>query len=82
MGSADDHELCYNLGVQLGDRGDYEAEIAMYKKALAIKPDFGKAWCAVPRGSSRSRSAFSRGSALLRQRPRAAALSCGSALGS
>ena len=32
------------LGVQLGERGEYEAEIEMYRRALAIKPDLGMAW--------------------------------------
>ena len=42
--NADDHELCYNVGVQLGDRGQVEAEKQMYERALRIKPDFGQAW--------------------------------------
>ena len=35
--NADDHELCYNLAVQYGAKGEYDREIEFYKMALAIK---------------------------------------------
>ena len=41
---ADDHELCYNLAVLLGDKGDTAQEVLMLRKAIAAKPDFGRAW--------------------------------------
>ena len=42
--NADDWELCYNLGVALGDQGRYAEEAVMYQKALAINPKHAKAW--------------------------------------
>mmetsp|Transcript_63876 Transcript_63876/g.101242 ORF Transcript_63876/g.101242 Transcript_63876/m.101242 type:complete len:561 (+) Transcript_63876:79-1761(+) len=42
--NADDHELCYNIGVQLGEKGDLTGEMEMYRRAIAIKHDFGQAW--------------------------------------
>ena len=41
--NADDWELCYNLGVALGDKGELAEEAVMYRKAIAVKPDEAKA---------------------------------------
>ena len=42
--NADDHELCFNLAVLLGDQGDADAEIEWLHQTLKVKPDFSKAW--------------------------------------
>lgn len=50
--NAEDAELCYNLGVKLGDqkamgKGDHtngDVEMEMYARAVKIDPKFGGAW--------------------------------------
>ena len=42
--NADDAELCYNLGIKLGERGDQKAEMIMYARATQADPKFGGAW--------------------------------------
>mmetsp|Transcript_17517 Transcript_17517/g.31608 ORF Transcript_17517/g.31608 Transcript_17517/m.31608 type:complete len:729 (-) Transcript_17517:212-2398(-) len=42
--NADDAELCYNLGIKFGARGDTKAEMTMYARATRIDPNFGGAW--------------------------------------
>ena len=42
--NADDAELCYNLGIKLGARGDKKGEMTMYAKATQVDPKFGGAW--------------------------------------
>merc|ERR1712150_145717 len=40
----DDWELCYNLGVALGDLGQFLEEAEMYRRALKINPAHAKSW--------------------------------------
>ncbi len=42
--NAEDAELCYNLGIKLGAKGDVKAEMAMYARATNADPSFGGAW--------------------------------------
>jgi len=42
--NADDAELCYNLGIKLGERGEKKSEMAMYARAISADPTFGGAW--------------------------------------
>lgn len=42
--NAEDAELCYNLGIKLGAKGDMKAEMAMYARATTADPKFGGAW--------------------------------------
>ena len=43
--NAEDAELCYNLGIKLGQqKGDTKGEMAMYARATTIDPKFGGAW--------------------------------------
>eukprot|EP00554_Chaetoceros_debilis_P002154 CAMPEP_0194089318 /NCGR_PEP_ID=MMETSP0149-20130528/33730_1 /TAXON_ID=122233 /ORGANISM="Chaetoceros debilis, Strain MM31A-1" /LENGTH=650 /DNA_ID=CAMNT_0038773209 /DNA_START=246 /DNA_END=2198 /DNA_ORIENTATION=+ len=42
--NAEDVELCYNLGIKLGAKGDIKGEMAMYARATTIDPTFGGAW--------------------------------------
>jgi len=42
--NAEDAQLCYNLGIKLGVRGDTKGEMKMYARATAIDPSFGGAW--------------------------------------
>ena len=42
--NADDAELCYNLGIKLGERGDKQGEMTMYARATRVDPKFGGAW--------------------------------------
>lgn len=42
--NAEDAELCYNLGIKLGAKGDTKGEMAMYARATTIDPKFGGAW--------------------------------------
>jgi Tfp pilus assembly protein PilF len=39
--NAEDAELCYNLGIKLGAKGDTKAEMAMYARATNADPKFG-----------------------------------------
>jgi tetratricopeptide (TPR) repeat protein len=39
--NAEDAELCYNLGIKLGAKGDKKAEMAMYARATNVNPKFG-----------------------------------------
>ena len=42
--NVEDAELCYNLGIKLGAKGDTKAEMAMYARATTADPKFGGAW--------------------------------------
>ena len=42
--NAEDAELCYNLGIKLGAKGDYVKERQMYERAVSIRPSMGGAW--------------------------------------
>jgi len=44
LNAGDDAQLCYNLGIKLGVRGDTKGEMRMYARATAIDPSFGGAW--------------------------------------
>ena len=40
----DDAELCYNLAIKYGKKGESKKEMAMYASATRADPMFGKAW--------------------------------------
>jgi tetratricopeptide (TPR) repeat protein len=42
--NAEDVELCYNLGIKLGAKGDHRAEMEMYARATRVDPKYGGAW--------------------------------------
>ena len=42
--NAEDAELCYNLGIKLGERGDRKEEMTMYARATQVDSKFGGAW--------------------------------------
>lgn len=42
--NAEDAELCYNLGIKYGAKGDIPKEIDMYDRATKIDPNLGGAW--------------------------------------
>jgi hypothetical protein len=42
--NAEDAELCYNLGIKLGEKGMVKEEMKMYAKATKADPKFGGAW--------------------------------------
>ena len=42
--NADDAELCYNLGIKLGEKRDKKGEMTMYAHATQVDPQFGGAW--------------------------------------
>jgi len=44
LNAGDDAQLCYNLGIKLGVRGDTVGEMKMYARATSIDPGFGGAW--------------------------------------
>jgi len=42
--NADDVELCYNLGIKYGAKGDFTSEVKMYERATNIDSKYGGAW--------------------------------------
>ena len=42
--NAEDAELCYNLGIKLGAKGDIKKEREMYGRAVSLRPGMGGAW--------------------------------------